>query len=137
MLVIISLMTGLVVLSMPGEPEPGERDALALADALRTASRSALIDGATRSVSVSDTDWAVRRFGETGWQEVASGAVSGRVEIAVDGAPVELSREAQPLLIFEPTGQATAFDLLLDARRDTDWRITGDAVGRIELVPAP
>ena len=137
MLVIISLMTGLVILSVPSEPEANERDALALADALRTASRSALIDGATRSVSVSDTDWAVRRFGETGWQEVASGAVSGRVEIAVDGAPVELSREAQPLLIFEPTGQATAFDLLLDARRDTDWRITGDAVGRIELVPAP
>ena len=137
MLVIISLMTGLVVLSMPGEPEPGERDALALADALRTASRSALIDGATRSVSISDTEWTVSRFGETGWQEVASGAPSGRVEIAVDGAEVELSADAQPLLVFEPTGQATAFDLLLDARRDTDWRITGDAVGRIELVPAP
>ena len=137
MLVIIGLMTGLVVLSMPGEPDPGERDALALADALRTASRSALIDGATRSVSISDTEWNVSRFGETGWQEVVSGAPSGRVEIAVDGAEIELSADAQPLLVFEPTGQATAFDLRMDARRGAGWRISGSPVGEIALEPLP
>lgn len=128
---ILALMSGLVLISLPGDPDPVEEDARAIATMLNRAAQSALNDGATRTLALSETEWALRRFDESGWRDLNSANFTTQsVRLFIETAPVELTDDMVPHIIFEPSGEATSFRLELQ-NRDSDWYLTGTPSGQI------
>jgi len=130
---ILALVTGLVAINLPDDPDPTEDDARTLAVTLNRAAQASLTDGATRSLALSREGWSLRRFQDGEWQAVAADQFEARrVELFVEAAKVELSDDPLPYIIFEPTGQATPFELTL-RDRDGNWSLEGTETGRVSV----
>jgi len=120
-LVIISLMTGIVVMSVPDRKDPLE---LYGQTALRTfsmAAQDSIISGQTEafgfyadgyvSYNYEDGDLVIET--EVPWPEDAD------ITFSKDDVPIELPKEPVPLIMFEPLGLSTEFVLELEGLERT------------------
>ncbi len=133
-LLIISLMTGVVLLSAPRGQAPGKSRGQDMHRALIQASEDSIVKGQPQAFGLSeeayyfyeftDGEWAVKT--ETEWPEDLT------VSFYKDDIEIDIPEEAVPLVIFEPIGLSTPFSLWLE---DGDFTMifssTGD--GRISL----
>jgi len=131
---IIALVTGLVIISLPGPPNGAEAEARKIAIATNLASRSALFEGRTHTLAISRDEWTVRRFENGAWQDLQVAKFDITPTLSVEGVEIDLTPELTPYIVFEPSGQATPFALTLGGVRDR-WSITGDASADIQARP--
>ena len=129
---IIALMSGAVILALGPDPDPAQDSARNLAKTLNRAGEAALTDGQTRTLALSREGWELRRFAGTEWQTADSGNFTTNADLFVEDAEVELTDEAIPHLIFEPTGQATPFRLELRSR-EGNWHLEGTDSGDVTV----
>ena len=130
-LFILALVAGLVVMNLPAqslEKDAAER----LAERLDLEARTGVFDGEVRTLAVAENRWELRNFSGGQWQMTAAGELPGRVSLVVEDLPVELTPEPQPLILFEPSGFATPFELSAGGVRD-GFRLVGDANGDVRI----
>ncbi len=116
-LVIISLMTAVVVLSLPREKPVIETQGHMLARQLETAAQASVITGVSQGFGVYedgyvfysfvDGEWAVES--ETLWPDDIS------VRFYKEDVRLDLPEEPSPVVIFEPLGLSTNFGLRIEA----------------------
>lgn len=120
-LVIISLMTGVVVLSMPRDKPAIETHASLMATQFSTAAQNSIISGKPQAFGFfkdaylfyefTDGEWAV--LSETNWPDEIA------IEFSKDDLPLDTPKEPVPLVVFEPLGLSTAFSLQLEGDEKT------------------
>lgn len=136
-LFILALVTTLMVIAIPSGPGGPEAAARNFSVAANLASREAISEGRTHTISLSREGWTVRAWsvGGTGdgeWVDRAGADWQTRVEVDVEQVPVELPEEPEPLILFDPTGGATAYVIALGSGRER-WSVVGDTQGRASL----
>jgi len=120
-LVIISLMTGVVVLSLPREKPAIEAQGAFLAQQFDWASQNSIISGQPQAFGFykdayyfyefRDGDWEI--LSETTWPDDLS------VQFYKDDIRIETPKEPVPMVVFEPLGLSTQFDLLVEGPEHT------------------
>jgi general secretion pathway protein H len=133
-LVLIGLLSSAVILTFPGPKPVAEKETARLLANLNALSEQALVSNRVTAVGFSKTGYASYLFDEGAWQlqtrQNWPEGISSALE--VEGVTMALPVKLSPLVLFEPTGQSTRFQLELasDQRRFV-LASTGD--GRVEL----
>ena len=121
-LVIIGLMASAVVMTLPRDKPAIDAQSQALASSLNAAAQSSLVTGRPHGFGVSKNQFAIFEFVDAEWVQTQAmdrpGAVS--VELKKDDILIKLSEELVPLVVFEPTGLSTPFELVLTQDRRTE-----------------
>ena len=127
-LVIISLMTGVVVLSMPREKPMIEQQGSFMAKQFSTASQTSIISGTPQAFGLSQTAYYFYTFDEGDWTIVSETEWPGDLEISFrkDETAIDIPKEAVPVVVFEPMGLSTVFSLSIE---DTDQSIVFSSTG--------
>ena len=140
-LVIIGLVTGVAVLTLPGKEASLRDDALRLAARATLAAQDSIFSGAPTGLHVTGAGYSFYRMKAGTWQEVADDRVFSPV-IWREGVAAALSREGgaritskmlivtTPEVVFDPTGLATRFTLTL-AENGERFVVDGSATGRM------
>ena len=131
-LVIVGLMTSAVVMALPSrKPAITEQTNAAILQ-LNRAAQNSLVSGRPQAWGLSKTGYALYDFVEGEWLQTASTDWPGslRIEFFKNDVPVKLGDDIQPLIVFEPTGLSTPFELRIDqaGRREV---ISSHGDGRI------
>ncbi len=148
-LFVIGLAAGVVAVTMPAPPRPGDEEARGFAAGLRAAADEALVSGLVVGVEVDAEGYAFFRRVRGEWTGFAgerlfrtrSWSSMRDVAITLEGGAVTEARYADmpeelrpdtPALLFDPIGAATPAEILLDTE-DGVFVVTVDAVGEITL----
>ena len=121
-LVIIGLMASAVVMTLPRDKPAIDVQSQALVSSLNAAAQSSLVTGRPHGFGVSKYQFAVFEFADGEWVQIQAmdrpGALS--VELKKNDIQIKLSEELAPLVVFEPTGLSTQFELVLTQDRRTE-----------------
>lgn len=134
-LVIIGLLTGLVVVTLPQSKSETEIQARNLVTQLNALSQDGLISGEIRSFGVSETGYALYRYdGEVFvTAKTADWATALEPALQREGVKVKLPEELSPQILFEPTQISTPFSLALIGPK-ASFELSSKGDGRIILV---
>ena len=135
-LVIIGLMSASVVLSLrgPGQTEESYQETL-LGD-LNQTSKIAIYTGRVHALSVSEAGLHLMVYANREWV-VQRDFTSENVaidELHIEGAKIELPDAQTPLILFEPTGEITDFELRLNGAAQ-DVTLTVSDTGALIFEP--
>ncbi len=128
-LVIISLMTGVVVLNMPREKPMIEQQGSFMAKQFSVAAQTSIISGTPQAFGLSQDAYFFYTFDEGEWKVVSETEWAGDLEVNFkkDEISIDIPKEkAVPIVVFEPMGLSTVFSLSLE---DTDQTITFSSNG--------
>lgn len=127
-LVIIGLMSSAVVMTLPREKSAVLIEAKTLHRSLNIAAQESLLSGHTHALAVSETGYEIREaFGDSWTVQRQSDWPDGtRVDFTRNEARLDLPKTFVPLVMFEPTGGATIFEMTLS---DLDHTITLESRG--------
>ncbi|MCJ9430049.1 type II secretion system minor pseudopilin GspH [Kordiimonas marina] len=146
-IVIVGLMTGMVMFTLMPHRASLEDDATRLVGRLAAARRSAVLEGQSVGLQVSDSGYRFLRYRRGRWQPYS--LVPDRtsltwpedtdVSLAVGGVYLRLERDRhdhrarpRPALVFSAIGEAVPFDLTL-ARDQALLHIRGDGAGHMVI----
>lgn len=142
-LVIVGLMSGVAVLSLPGREESARDAALRLAARATLLAEESIIEGVPTGLDVNDGGYRLFRFREGIWQPItderAFAAEQWRdgISIVVDlkeagtrRASSQVSRT--PSIVFDSSGFATPFDVAI-VRGERRYVVAGDSQGNISV----
>jgi len=134
-LVIIGLMTSVVVLSIPQPKSALDEQAERLTYELNAMAQDGLISGSVNAAGFSKEGYTLYSFENSEWTERASGEWqdSYRLTFTRASAKIDLPKEIEPTILFQPTGLSTPFELTL-SDRDTQYALTTSGDGRVELI---
>lgn len=156
--VILGLMAGVVVLSLPTREDPGKVAAFRLAMDVRAAQERAITHGELAGLSVTGAGWDFSVYRRGAWQDLTLPGTeeAGRelppalaLSLLPDSEPVEgtaggsrrfsLSRrgeeeeaETMPVILFFPAGDVTAFTATITGPL-RDWRVVMAADGTVRV----
>ena len=127
-LVIISLMTGVVVLNMPREKPMIEQQGSYMATQFSTAAQTSIISGTPQAFGLSQSGYFFYAFDEGNWTIVSETEWPDDLVVSFrkDETPIDIPKEAVPIVVFEPMGLSTVFSLSLE---DTDQTIIFSSTG--------
>ena len=122
-LVIISLMTGVVVLSMPRDKPMIQQQGSFMARQFSIAAQSSVISGVPQGFGLTEDAYFFYAFEEGAWNVVSENAWPDdlAVKFYKDDISIDLPKEAVPLVVFEPMGLSTEFSMSLE---DPDHTLT-------------
>jgi len=133
-LLIISLMTGVVLLSRPQAQNPVEAQGKSMLRQFAQASEDSIVKGQPQAFGLYedgfvffeflDGDWVGK--GEQEWPDQMS------VSFFKDDIEIDLPEDPIPLVLFEPTGLSTPFSLWLEGGNHT-LIFSSEGDGRINL----
>jgi len=133
-LLIISLMTGVVLLSAPRGDASGKSRSQDMLRSLLQASEDSIVKGQPQAFGLSeeaylfyeftDGEWVVKT--QTDWPEDLT------VTFYKDDIEIDIPEEPVPLVIFEPIGLSTPFSLWLE-EGDLTMIFSSEGDGRIAL----
>lgn len=134
-LFIIGLMSAAVVLAFPKPKSALEQQAATLASQLNALAQDGLITGSVNAAGFSNDGYALYTFENSEWTERASGEWqdSYRLTFTRASAKLDMPKEKEPIIMFQPTGLSTPFELTL-ADRDLKFSLKTEGDGRIALV---
>ncbi len=133
-LVIIGLMASAVVMTLPREKPAIYAQSEALVTVLNGAAQNSLITGRPHALAMSKTAFAIYDFQDGEWLEVKSlpRPDGVKAELRKNNLAIKLTDDLVPVAVFEPTGLATPFELVLsDFDREEILVSSGD--GRVTL----
>lgn len=134
-LFIIGLMSAAVVLAFPKPKSALESQAATLASQLNALAQDGLITGSVNAAGFSKDGYALYTFENSEWTERASGdwQDSYRLSLTRASAKLDMPKTKEPIIIFQPTGLSTPFELTL-ADRDLKFSLKTEGDGRVALV---
>ena len=121
-LLIIGLMAGVVVLSMPTPASPLVKQGHKIERHMARLSQSALMDGKPYGISIHKNEIEIVRYEQGGWKsidkaEFGAGA-NTYVRLFQNGAKIDLDKAeklAVPIIRYDTSGLATPFEMWLEA----------------------
>lgn len=133
-LVIIGLMSGVVMMTLPDRTPPEEALGEALLMRLNAAAEDSLMTGQPKAFGVSSKSYGLYEYIDAKWE------ISGEAEwpetvtasLEKDGNRVELKSKLAPLVSFDPTGLSSVFDLTLNGD-DMSLCLSSIGDGRVTL----
>ncbi len=134
-LVVIGLMSSVVVLSME-PPKPAlEKQAERLTSELNALAQDGLISGSVNAAGFSKDGYALYTFKNSEWTERVKGEWqdSYRLTLTRASAKLDMPKTVEPIIMFQPTGLSTPFELTL-SDRDMTYALKTEGDGRVELV---
>ncbi|MEL6365044.1 MAG: GspH/FimT family pseudopilin [Pseudomonadota bacterium] len=145
-LVLLGLVGGAVMLTIPTGESEVRKEAREIALRLRAASEEAIVSGRPVGLDIDGTGWRFATYAERAWYPVAAGPLrpgrfSASAAVIHDGAPVEPIGEdadgenltvALPRFLFEETGVAPVLEVRLEDRGEV-WIVETDGVGGAEV----
>ena len=134
-LVVIGLMSSVVILSVEPPKSALEKQADRLTSQLNALSRDGLISGSVNAAGFSEEGYALYSFENSEWTERISGEWQDSYRLALTRGSVKLDmpKKADPLIMFQPTGLSTPFELTL-SDRETKYALKATGDGRVELI---
>ena len=134
-LVVIGLMSSVVVLSIPQPKSELEKQAELLSGQLNALAQDGLISGSVTAAGFSKDGYALYSYENSEWAEKASADWSGsyRLTLSRGTAKLDMPKTAEPIMLFQPTGLSTPFELTL-SDRETRYALKTEGDGRIALV---
>ncbi len=134
-LVVIGLMSSVVILSME-PPKPAlEKQAERLTSELNALAQDGLISGSVNAAGFSKNGYALYTFENSEWTERVKGEWqdSYRLTLIRASAKLDMPKTVEPIIMFQPTGLSTPFELTL-SDRDMTYALKTEGDGRVELV---
>lgn len=134
-LVVIGLMSSVVILSME-PPKPAlEKQAERLTSELNALAQDGLISGSVNAAGFSKDGYALYTFENSEWTERVKGEWqdSYRLTLTRASAKLDMPKTVEPIIMFQPTGLSTPFELTL-SDRDMTYALKTEGDGRVELV---
>lgn len=134
-LVVIGLMSSVVILSMPQPKSALDEQATTLTGQLNALAQDGLISGSVTAAGFSEDGYALYSFENSEWTERVSAewADSYRMKFTRASAKLEIPKKTDPIIMFQPTGLSTPFELTL-SDSDVKYAVKTAGDGRIELV---
>jgi len=133
-LLIISLMTGVVLLSAPRGDSSGKSRGQDMLRALIQASEDSIVTGQPQAFGLSDEAFLFYEFADGEWtvKTETEWPKDLTVSFYKDDVEIDIPDEPVPLVIFEPIGLSTPFSLWLE---DDDFTMifSSPGDGRISL----
>lgn len=133
-LVIISLMTGVVLLSAPREEPPARTQGKKMLREFAQVSENSIVTGQPQAFGLYEDAYVFYAFLDGEWQAKSETQWPAGLDISFFKEDIELDipEEPLPLVIFEPIGLSTPFSLWLEDGNSTMiFSSTGD--GRVAL----
>lgn len=134
-LVVIGLMSSVVILSMPTPKSNLEKQAILLSGQLNALAQDGLISGTVNAAGFSKEGYALYSFENSEWTQRASGEWDDnyRLSFTRASATIEMPKTTDPIIMFQPTGLSTPFELTL-SDRDAKYALKTDGDGRVNLI---
>ena len=134
-LVVIGLMSAVVVLSIPPPKSELDRQAALLTRQLNALAQDGMISGSVTAAGFSKDGYALYSFENSEWAEKATADWSGsyRLTLSRGSTKLDMPKTAEPIMVFQPTGLSTPFELTL-SDRETKYALKAEGDGRVALV---
>ena len=134
-LVVIGLMSSVVILSIPTPKSNLEKQATLLSGQLNALAQDGLIRGTVNAAGFSKEGYALYSFENNEWTERASGEWDDNYHLSFTraSARLEMPKTTDPIIMFQPTGLSTPFELTL-SDRDAKYALKTDGDGRVNLI---
>lgn len=134
-LVVIGLMSSVVVLSIPQPKSELDKQAARLSGQLNALAQDGMISGSVTAVGFSKEGYTLYEFENSEWAEKSEGEWqdSYRLTLTRASAKLDMPKTTEPIILFQPTGLSTPFELMLsDSETQYTLKTAGD--GRVELI---
>lgn len=133
-LFVMALTTSVVILSVEPPKSPLEKQAQLLTGQLNALAQDGLISGSVTAAGFSEDGYALYSFENSEWAERASGEWqdSYRLSFSRANKKLDMPKETDPIIMFQPTGLSTPFELSL-SDRDAKYTLASAGDGRVEL----
>ncbi|WP_034388828.1 prepilin-type N-terminal cleavage/methylation domain-containing protein [Hellea balneolensis] len=134
-LVVIGLMSSVVVLSIPQPKSELEKQAALLSGQLNALAQDGMISGSVTAAGFSEDGYALYAFENSEWTEKAAGEWqdSYRLTLSRASAKLDMPKTTEPIILFQPTGLSTPFELTL-SDRETKYALLTAGDGRVDLI---
>lgn len=134
-LFILGVTSSVVVLNMPTPKSALEKQATLLTGQLNALAQDGLISGSVTAAGFSKDGYALYVFENSEWSERAAGEwhESYRLTLSRAAAKLDMPKTTEPLILFQPTGLSTPFELTLSGR-EINYALTSKGDGRVELM---
>jgi len=134
-LFLIGVSVSVVVLSVPPAKSALDEQAAQLTSQLNALAQDGLISGSVNAAGFSETGYTLYSFENSEWTERISGEWHDSYGLTFTRASVKLDlpKTTDPIIMFQPTGLSTPFELTL-SDGDTKYALMTKGDGRIELV---
>ena len=133
-LLIISLMTGLVLLSRPQTDPPLQTAGKTMLRQFLQASEDSIIKGQPQGFGLYEDAYLFYEFVDGEWTAKTESLWPEDLTVTFfkDDIEVQIPKEPVPLVVFEPIGLSTEFSLWLEDGDDT-YILSSDGDGRVSL----
>jgi type II secretion system protein H len=138
-MLIISLMTGLVVLNLPQEKDPLTGQVQLLAKRLEIASSTSMIENNPIGIRFNEEGYQAVRYIGGEWKLIEQFEFetdsAPQLELKQNGAKIDIEKAYKnevPVIRYDSTGLATPFELTIDVFGDS-LRIEGAADGSVSI----
>ena len=134
-LAILAVTTSVVILSIPQEAAPIKKQAERLTLEINALAQDGLISGAVTAAGFSKDGYALYAFENSEWTEKVSAEWqdSYRLTLTRASAKLDLPKTTEPIILFQPKGLSTPFELTL-SDREAHYALKTAGDGRVELV---
>jgi len=133
-LVIISLVTGMVVIGMPRDKPAIETQGQDMIQSFNIAAQTSIISGKPQAFGLYEDAYLFYEFEGGEWVVVSETMWPEDLEVSFfkDELKLETPEEAVPLVVFEPMGLSTPFSLWLEGDEQTII-FTSEGDGKVML----
>ena len=134
-LAILAITTSVVILSIPPTVMPIEKQANRLHLEINALAQDGLISGAVTAAGFSKDGYALYAFENSEWTQKASGEWQDNYRLTLTRVTTKLDipKTTEPIILFQPTGLSTPFELTL-SDRETRYALKTAGDGRVDLV---
>lgn len=134
-LVVIGLMSSVVILSIPQPKSLLDKQAETLTGQMNALAQDSLVSGSVAAAGFSKDGYALYTFENSEWMERISGEWQDgyRMTLTRASAKLDLPKTTEPIILFQPTGLSTPFELTL-SDRETKYSLATQGDGRVELI---
>jgi len=132
---LISVMSAVVVLSIPQPKSALDEQAARLTGELNALVQDGLISGFVTAAGFSRDGYALYSFENSEWTQRAGGDWDNNYRLTLERTSVklEMPKTTEPIIMFQPTGLSTPFEFTL-SNRETKYALKTSGDGKIELV---
>ena len=112
-LVIIGLMSGMVVMTLPKRKPPLDGQMQELTRQINAIASEALISGSVMAAGFSTNGYVFYRYGQGEWSIIMKSEWINipKITLQKTGVTLPLTEQVVPMLLFEPTGLSSVFTL--------------------------
>ena len=134
-LAVLALTSSVVLLTVKPPKSELEKQATLLTGQLNALAQNGLITGSVNAAGFSKDGYALYSFENSEWTEQTTGEWSDsyRMSFTRATAKLDMPKTTEPIIMFQPTGLSTPFELTL-SDSDVKYAVKTTGDGRVDLV---